>query len=1024
VSFLNEDGDVYVESSGTGSEIVLKTGKVRVSDGDVYCGISSTEGLAAGVDALTTQDDAFDSRMNTLNGTHADLQGNLNTLDATSSGRFATIDTTLTSLASTDASLSATDASLSSRIDALNVTDAQLKATDETLNTRISSLNATDAALKGVDDGLSSRIDALRDIYVNELNVTDKQLIVTDATLGSRIDDLNSTQYELRGVDTGLSSRLDALEPSHEEYERIDDKVTSLIDSLNATDATMQAKDASLSNRIDALNATSQALSSIDASLSAQIASLTPPKCTEPGGDELLFNGTHWECACLNNSFAGRSCEKKCLAIQAPLRGLMGDCEQEMMHGSSCTFTCEEGYYVDGNTTCSFGNLLSGICRPKPVLWARFDDPTHVGKDYSELAIDMEATGNGVKYEYDDERGGVLRVTNCDHLQSSSYAASYPRGSSSYTYAFWFKVNISSINTAYNQGWGPAGFGVTSGCGRKTLSGIGIQSSSSRLGKLNTGHWCDDMFGPAGGNDDSLGSDVADGTWHHVAVTYDGVTGIETIYEDFAPLAWRNLGSLNIQPGKVYVGDISQLLVGLAADDVKCVLSPGGLIDEFTLFNTALSHGEIATMGDTPIVRGGDAVYAVSGGDTIHVFKSGGFFTVVGEPIVVEILVVAGGGGGGGRSGGGGGAGGLMHVVNLVVTPGTYPVVVGDGGAGGVGSFPGTVGQDGANSSFHGFEAVGGGGGGSDGDASGRDSYGRPGGSGGGGRYGYDGGQGVSGQGNHGGNSTTGHWNGGGGGGAGGSGGNGVIGAIGDGGTGVLKNITGSSTFYGGGGGGGLHSSDDAGVRRSSGGAGGGGYGGYLSGGYDGGDGDSNTGGGGGGGATRHGSGGRGGNGGSGVVIIRHKGLLESLCTSSSTSSCTSSSASCVNRAADYPKTATEWDYLSVPPIVSGVTQVNAGSWSDINQVCVDRGLQLCQSDQFCTDRVPPAGIDISQHDSWIAVGDSENEWLTFRRGWGDRICKTHTQIAGSKPDWGNSSSTYTSGDMYRAGICCGNCSS
>jgi len=148
------------------------------------------------------------------------------------------------------------------------------------------------------------------------------------------------------------------------------------------------------------------------------------------------------------------------------------------------------------------------------------------------------------------------------------------------------------------------------------------------------------------------------------------------------------------------------------------------------------------------------------------------------------------------------------------------------------------------------------------------------------------------------------------------------------------------------------------------------------------------------------------------------------LCTSSSTSSCTSSSASCVNRAADYPKTATEWDYLSVPPVVSGVTQVNAGSWSDINQVCVDRGLQLCQSDQFCTDRVPPAGIDISQHDSWIAVGDSENEWLTFRRGWGDRICKTHTQIAGSKPDWGNSSSTYTSGDMYRAGICCGNCSS
>ena len=873
VSFLNDDGDVYVESSGTGSEIVLKTGKVRVTNGDVYCGISSTEGLAAGVDALTTKDDEFNSRMNTLNDTHANLQGDLNTLDATSLGRFTTIDTTLASLASTDASLSATDASLSSRVDGLNATDMQLKATDEKLKTRISTLNATDAALKGVDDGLSSRIDALRDVYVNELNVTDAQLIVTDATLGSRIDSLNATQFELRGVDTGLSSRLDVLEPLHVEYERLDDEVASLIDTLNATDATMQLKDASLSDRIDALNATHQALSSVDASLADQIASLRPPKCTEPGGDELLFNGTHWECVCLNSSYAGETCEEKCLHVAAPTWGNMGTCEEELLHGDSCTFACEEGYFIDGNTTCHFGNLLAGMCRPKPVLWTRFDDPEDIGRDYSELAIDMEATGDGVKYEYDDERGGVLRVTNCDHLQSSSYDESYPIGSSSYTYMFWFKVNISSINTAYNQGWGPAGFGVSSGCGRKTLSGVGVQSSSSRLGKLNAGHWCDDMFGPAGSNDDSLGNNVADGAWHHVSVTYDGVTAIETMYEDFVPLASRSVGALNIQAGKVYVGDTSQLLVGLAAEDVKCVLSPGGLIDDFALFNRALSHDEIATVGDTPMARGGDTVYAVSGGDTIRVFKSDGFFTVVGESLMVEVLIVAGGGGGGGRSGGGGGAGGLIHVVNLAVTPGTHHVVVGDGGSGGVGSFPASAGQDGANSSFYGFEAVGGGGGGSDGDASGRDSYGRPGGSGGGGRYGYDGGQGVSGQGNHGGNSTTGHWNGGGGGGAGGSGGNGVIGAIGDGGTGVLKNITGSSTFYGGGGGGGLHSSDDAGVRRSSGGAGGGGYGGYLSGGYDGGDGDSNTGGGGGGGATRHGSGGRGGNGGSGVVIIRHLGL-------------------------------------------------------------------------------------------------------------------------------------------------------
>ena len=50
ITVSNDDGDVYVESSGDGSEIVLKTGKVRV-DGDVYCG-TSTVGLSARLDAL------------------------------------------------------------------------------------------------------------------------------------------------------------------------------------------------------------------------------------------------------------------------------------------------------------------------------------------------------------------------------------------------------------------------------------------------------------------------------------------------------------------------------------------------------------------------------------------------------------------------------------------------------------------------------------------------------------------------------------------------------------------------------------------------------------------------------------------------------------------------------------------------------------------------------------------------------------------------------------------------------------
>ena len=143
------------------------------------------------------------------------------------------------------------------------------------------------------------------------------------------------------------------------------------------------------------------------------------------------------------------------------------------------------------------------------------------------------------------------------------------------------------------------------------------------------------------------------------------------------------------------------------------------------------------------------------------------------------------------------------------------------------------------------------------------------------------------------------------------------------------------------------------------------------------------------------------------------------MCPSSSPSSCTSYAGSCVDRPSDYPKTAIEWDYLAVP-----IAQDVGGSWSDINSICVDRGLQLCSSGNFCTDRIPPSGIDIPDGDSWIAVGDSENEWFTFRRGWGDRICKTHTEVAGSKPGWGTSTCTGSACAMRRGGICCGTCSS
>jgi len=371
ITVSNDGGDVYVESSGDGSEVVLKTEKVRVTDGDVYVGTSNV-GLSAQIDALKTKDDVLGERIDTLNDTQIEIRGDLDALETSTSGRLSNIDTTLASLSSTDASLSATDVSLSSRIDELNATDAQLKATDETLQTHIATLNATDAALKGVDDDLSSRIDALRDIYVNELNVTDKQLIVTDATLGSRIDSLNATHNELKSADAGLLSRIDALETAHTDYDRIDDEVASLIASLNATDATMQLEDSLLSDRVDELNATNQALSAVDASLSAQIIAMTPPKCISPGGLKLRYDGERWNCTCADG-WTGATCETQpspdtsplaCDASLPPNNGGVGNCTASLAHGSTCQPTCDDGYILEQNVTCDSGISTMAKCTP------------------------------------------------------------------------------------------------------------------------------------------------------------------------------------------------------------------------------------------------------------------------------------------------------------------------------------------------------------------------------------------------------------------------------------------------------------------------------------------------------------------------------------------------------------------------------------------------------------------------------------------------------------------------------------
>jgi len=256
---------------------------------------------------------------------------------------------------------------------------------------------------------------------------------------------------------------------------------------------------------------------------------------------------------------------------------------------------------------------------------------------------------------------------------------------------------------------------------------------------------------------------------------------------------------------------------------------------------------------------------------TVATFLDSGSWTCPSGVTSVQALVVAGGGGG---ASGGGGAGGVLYSSSVAVTPGvTYPIFVGQGGAGGLcdsGNAASSVALSGGNSNFANLIAIGGGrGANTNGTGGSFWQQGGPGGSGGGAAADSGGtnlgGAGTYSQGNAGGGNggfTTSPFGVGGGGGAGAAALTASSAAPTAGGAGLAFSISGSSVTYAGGGGGGNYGASAGGT----GGTGGGGSGGTNS--SNGTAATQNTGGGGGG----SGSGRTGGAGGSGIVILRWSG--------------------------------------------------------------------------------------------------------------------------------------------------------
>jgi hypothetical protein len=293
----------------------------------------------------------------------------------------------------------------------------------------------------------------------------------------------------------------------------------------------------------------------------------------------------------------------------------------------------------------------------------------------------------------------------------------------------------------------------------------------------------------------------------------------------------------------------------------------------------------------------------------VHTFLDSGNFVVSAGTGNAEALIVAGGGAGGGRHGGGGGAGGMVEVINIPLTAGTYPIVIGNGAAVNSAYTPSpSRGATGSNSTAFGNTAFGGGGGGTYSDSGNQNASG--GGSAGGFGYAADGvasatrGTITVGTGNTFGTNSSARSTGGVTGTGGGGAGNNTNNLAG--GSGRQNNIDGNNYYYAGGGGGSSWGASGGGNVDIRGGIGGGGGGGsaaetispsslYAGGGSarnaggngvtgstggagqsgTGGNGGANTGGGGGGSGQNGGFpnyNGYGGGGGKGIVIVRYQG--------------------------------------------------------------------------------------------------------------------------------------------------------
>jgi hypothetical protein len=229
------------------------------------------------------------------------------------------------------------------------------------------------------------------------------------------------------------------------------------------------------------------------------------------------------------------------------------------------------------------GLAIVGNAKADLVAQWDFDNVNNVGQ--ATQGSDLTAVGNAA-YSASGKVGGALQLDGAGdflHLAGDALPTGIPAGDSSFTIAAFIKTSAVNYRNGI-VGWGGANNGQFNGFRTARSDDVAIPGGDGLV------HY---SWGSDAGYDALQPATIANGVWHHVAVTYDSATSTKQLYLDGAALggAVAVASNLSVAADNFRLGTIHH-----SAGDEDF----NGLLDRVQIYNSALTGVQVASLASVP----------------------------------------------------------------------------------------------------------------------------------------------------------------------------------------------------------------------------------------------------------------------------------------------------------------------------------------------------------------------------------------------------------------------------------------